>query len=84
MSDGKKRIKIIFHPDGRITAATEGMHGTECVPYMDLLFTALDAVPEVPPEKAMELLSPDYFNCEDSSQEEERMRMQQKQYVQVG
>lgn len=85
MSDGKKRIKIIFHSDGRITAATEGMYGKECLPYMGLVFTALDAVPELPANRAAELLSDDYYvHNPEQTEEEGEIGTQQKNYVQVG
>lgn len=80
MSEITKRINIIIRPDGLLTASTEGMHGGECLPYMDLVFNALDAVPLVPMDQAAELLSEDYYNeLHNNTQETQRSR--QKNYV---
>lgn len=83
MSDGKKRIKIVFHPDGRMTAATEGVYGRDCIPYLNLICNALEGIPEIPFEQAGQLLSEDYYSYSEKADGWDTAETARKQYIQA-
>jgi len=82
MAEARRRINIIIHPDGTITAGTEGLHGKDCLPYLGLVCKALDAVPNVSIEQAHSILSDDYYDhLPQEQQQEEGWQRRKQNYV---